>query len=321
MKEINRLNDLFVRYLIGTEGDEDILENIVNAVLNDVGFESVGNLEIINPYNLPENENLKESILDVKAKTKDGKKVLVEIQLIGNNNFIKRILYYIAKNITSELKESDLYINISQMISISFINFNLNIGNETDIKREHKCFIFADVNNPNLRLDDFQIHFIEIKRFAEILKNASIDEYNRNKLLSWIDFFTTKDLEKDIDKLVGGNNIMSKVIDKYKRFVADEKEMSAYNERDTFLYGQAVMLQYERAEGKKEGIEIGFQKGIEKGIEKGMEKGIEQGIEKGIEQGEINKAKDIALNLKNMNMSNEDISKITGLSIDEIKKL
>ena len=98
---------------------------------------------------------------------------------------------------------------------------------------------------------------------------------------------------------------MTKVIDKYKRFVADEKEMSAYNERDTFLYGQSVMLQYEREAGKKEGIEIGFQ----------------QGIEKGIEKGEINKAKDIALNLKNMNMSNEDISRITGLSIDEIKKL
>ena len=102
---------------------------------------------------------------------------------------------------------------------------------------------------------------------------------------------------------------MTKVIDKYKRFVADEKEMSAYNERDTFLYGQYVMLQYEREAGKKEGIEIGFQQGIEKGMEQG------------IEQGEINKAKAIALNLKNMNMSNEDISKITGLSIDEIKKL
>ena len=186
MKEINRLNDLFVRYLIGTEGDEDILENIVNAVLNDVGFESVSNLEIINPYNLPENENLKESILDVKAKTKDGKKILIEIQLVGNNNFIKRILYYIAKNIASELKENENYINISQMISISFLNFNLNIGSETDIKKEHKCFIlfiykklarfyhlvnkftrcsqvfyfFADIYNTALRLDDFQIHFV-----------------------------------------------------------------------------------------------------------------------------------------------------------------
>ena len=297
MKEINRLNDLFVRYLIGTEGDEDILENIVNAVLNDVGFESVGSLEIINPYNLAENENLKESILDVKAKTKDGKKILIEIQLVGNNNFIKRILYYMAKNIASELKESDLYIGISQIISISFINFNLDIGSDTDIKIEHKCLTFADIHNPNLRLDDFQIHFIEIKRFAEILKNTSIDEYNKNKLLSWIDFFTTKDLEKDINKLIGGNIIMPKVIDKYKRFVADEKEMSAYNERDTFLYGQAAMLQYERAEGKKEGIEIGFQQGIEK------------------------EKYSLAKNMKNKNMDINLISELTGLSIEEIKNL
>ena len=301
MKEINRLNDLFVRYLIGTEGDEDILENIVNAVLNDVGFESVSNLQIINPYNLPENENLKESILDVKAKTKDGKKIIIEIQLVGNNNFIKRILYYIAKNIASELKENEDYINVSQMISISFINFNLNIGSETDIKKEHKCLQLSDINNPTLKLDAFQIHFVEIKRFVEILKNISIDDYNKNKLLSWIDFFTTKDLEKNIKKLIGGNIIMPKVINKYKRFVADEKEMSAYNERDAFLYGQAVMLQYEREEGKKEGIDIGFKKGIE--------------------QGKRQQQISIAKSLKNSGIDIKIISENTGLSIEEIEKL
>ena len=313
MKEINRLNDLFMRYLIGKEGDEDILENIVNAVLNNAGFESVSNLEIINPYNLPENENLKESILDVKAKTKDGKKIIIEIQLVGNNNFVKRILYYIAKNIVLDLKENEDYINVSQMISISFINFNLNIGSETDIKKEHKCFTPTDINNHNLRLDVFQMHFIEIKRFKDILKNTSIDEYNKNKLLSWIDFFTTKDLEKDINKLIGGNNIMSKVIDKYKRFVADEKEMSAYNERDTFLYGQAVMLQYEREEG--------FKQGMEKGIEKGRQEGIEKGRQEGMEQGEKNKSILIAKEMKKENMSKELISRLTGLSVEEIEKL
>ena len=94
---------------------------------------------------------------------------------------------------------------------------------------------------------------------------------------------------------------MSKVIDKYKRFVADEKEMSAYNERDTFLYGQAAMLQYERAEGKKEGIEIGFQQGIEKGIEK--------------------EKYSLAENMKNKNMDINLISELTGLSIEKIKNL
>ena len=94
---------------------------------------------------------------------------------------------------------------------------------------------------------------------------------------------------------------MSKVIDKYKRFIADEKEMSAYNERDTFLYGQAAMLQYERAEGKKEGIEIGFQQGIEKGIEK--------------------EKYSLAENMKNKNMDINLISELTGISIEKIKNL
>ena len=151
----------------------------------------------------------------------------------------------------------------------------------------------SDINNPNLKLEAVQIHFVEIKRFTDILENISVNDYNNNKLLSWIDFFTTNDLERDINKLMGGNNIMSKVVDKYKRFIADEKEMSAYNERDAFLYGQAVMLQYEREEGRKEGREEGTREALIL----------------------------TARNMKNRNLDASLISDITGLSIEEIEKL
>ena len=93
MRNINRMNDYFVRYLLGSVGNEDILENIVNAVLEDLGFETVHNLQIINPHNLPENINLKESVLDVKAITKDKRKVIIEIQLSGNIDFLRRIYW------------------------------------------------------------------------------------------------------------------------------------------------------------------------------------------------------------------------------------
>lgn len=53
MRNINRMNDYFVRYLLGSLGNEDILENIVNCVLRDSKFDEVHNLEIINPHNLP----------------------------------------------------------------------------------------------------------------------------------------------------------------------------------------------------------------------------------------------------------------------------
>ncbi|OEJ13401.1 hypothetical protein BFL38_01250 [Brachyspira hampsonii] len=61
------------------------------------------------------------------------------------------------------------------------------------------------------------------------------------------------------------------------------------------------MLQYERAEGKKEGIEIGFH----------------QGIKEGIKENQLLTAR----NMKNKNMEVNIISELTGLSIEEIEKL
>ena len=294
MRNINRMNDYFVRYLLGSIGNEDILENIVNCVLIDSGFEEVHNLEIINPHNLPENINLKESVLDVKAKTKDNKKIIIEIQLSGNIDFVKRIYYYISKNIVSELNENESYDIISQVISINFVNFNMDFNDEG---KAHRCFKLIDTQNHNVSLDIIQMHIIEIPRFIKILNNANTDDIKKNKILSWIEFFTVKDLDKVKEKLKELNNIMSKVIDKYERFISSEEEMEVYNARDAFLYGQTIMLKKEREEG------------------------IKEGMEKGIEKGEKNKALSIAKSLKKSGLDIKFISDNTGLSIEEIEKL
>ena len=288
------MNDYFIRYLLGSIGNEDILENIVNCVLRDSGFQEVHNLEIINPHNLPENINLKESVLDVKAITKDNKKIIIEIQLSENIDFVKRIFYYISKNIVSELNENESYDIISQVISINFVNFNMDFYDEG---KAHKCFKLIDTENHKVSLDMMQMHIIEVPRFINVLNNSNIDDIKRNKILSWIEFFTVKDLNKVKEKLKEVNDIMPKVIDKYERFISSEKEMEVYNARDAFLYGQTLMLKKEREEG------------------------IKEGIEQGIEKGEKNKALSIAKSLKKSGLDIKFISNNTGLSIDEVEKL
>ena len=288
------MNDYFVRYLLGSLGNEDILENIVNCVLRDSGFQEVHNLEIINLHNLPENINLKESVLDVKAITKDNKKIIIEIQLSGNIDFVKRIFYYISKNIVSELNENESYDIISQVISINFVNFNMDFYDEG---KAHRCFKLIDTENHKVSLDMMQMHIIEVPRFIKILNNSNINDIKKSKILSWIEFFTVKDLDKVKDKLKEANSIMSKVIDKYERFISSEEEMEVYNARDAFLYGQTIMLKKEREEG------------------------IKEGIKEGIEQGEKNKALSIAKSLKKSGLDIKFISDNTGLSIEEIEKL
>ena len=61
--------------------------------------------------------------------------------------------------------------------------------------------------------------------------------------------------------------------------------------------------------------------GYNEGLEQGQKLGLEQGLEQGQKLGEINKEKEIAKKLKQKNITLEEISEITGLSIDEIEKL
>ena len=293
-REIDKLNDLFVLYLLGKNGNENMLEDMVNAALSDFNFEEVKDLEIIDPYNLSENIDLKESIIDIKAKTKDNQTVIIEIQLCGNMDFVKRIFYYISKNIVNELKEGEDYKKLPRIISINLLNFNLDFGDEG---KPHRCFKLIDTKNHNIDLDFIQMHIIEAKRFIEIIEKSTLNELKKNRLLTWMKFFTSKNLKAIEKELMEANPIMTKVIEEYKRFTSDEKLMRAYDARDAFLLGQKMMLDREREEGKAEGIK------------------------EGIEKGRLAEQISVATAMKKENIDIETIKRITGLTIKEIEKL
>ena len=125
------------------------------------------------------------------------------------------------------------------------------------------------------------MHILEVQRFIEIIEKSTIDELKKNKLLTWMKFFTSKNLKAIEKELMEANPIMTKVIEEYKRFTSDEKLMRAYDARDAFLLGQKMMLNREREEEKKY----------------------------------------IAKNLKNAGLDIKFISENTGLSIEEVEKL
>ena len=292
--EVKKLSDLFARYLLGKNGNEDLLENLVNATLSDFNFEEVKDLEIIDPFNLSENIDLKESIIDVKAKTKDNKTVIIEFQLCGNKNFVDRIFYYISKNIVSELKEGENYQEVQKIISINLLDFNLDFGDEG---KPHRCFKLIDTENQNISLDYIQMHLIEVQRFIDILEKSTIEELKKNKLLTWMKFFTSNNLENIEKELKEANPIMTKAIEEYKRFTSDDKLMRAYAARDAFLVGQKMMLSREREEG------------------------IKEGIKEGIEKGKLAEQISIAKSMKKENIDIEVIKRVTGLTIEELEKL
>ncbi|WP_419670457.1 PD-(D/E)XK nuclease family transposase [Brachyspira catarrhinii] len=81
-------------------------------------------MEIIDPYNLSENIDLKESIIDIKAKTKDNQTVIIEIQLCGNIDFSDNSIFIYTGN-TSAIIVPKIYLNKEDIdFLLSYLNLN-----------------------------------------------------------------------------------------------------------------------------------------------------------------------------------------------------
>ncbi|TKZ17899.1 PD-(D/E)XK nuclease family transposase, partial [Brachyspira catarrhinii] len=92
-------------------------------------------------------------------------------------------------------------------ISINLFDFNLDFGDEG---KPHRCFKLIDTENQNISLDYIQMHIIEVQRFIDILENLTIEELKNNKLLTWMKFFTSNNLDLIKKELEEANPIMTK---------------------------------------------------------------------------------------------------------------
>ena len=290
-KPFNSLNDYFVRYFFTDKGGEKVLLDFINAVMISADMKTFKAVEILNPFNLKKHYNDKETIVDVKCITKNGTVVIIEVQLSGNSRFPERILYYWSTNYSKLLKKGEGYEDLTPVISINLLNFNLN-KKDSNV---HSCYMIYDTKNKRLLTDHLQIHIIELKKFKFKDKSLTKD------LNYWLGFFTTKNMEEYMSEIVKEKPIMEEAHKRYNNFIRSRLMMSEYEKKEIYQYDKQIMLKDERREGIKEG----------------MKKGKLEGLKEGRIAGQISMAK----SMKTKNLDINLISEITGLTIDEIKKL
>ncbi|WP_300717642.1 Rpn family recombination-promoting nuclease/putative transposase, partial [uncultured Brachyspira sp.] len=245
-KYFNTLNDYFVRYLFTDKGSEVILLDFINSIMINAKMKTFRSVEILTPFNLKKNKNLKETIVDVKCITQNGTVVIIEIQLQGNSRFPERILYYWAVNYSKLLKDGERYDELTPVISINLLNFNL----DKKTKNIHSCYMLYEINNKKLLTDHLQIHIIELKKFNN--KNLLSKDLN-----CWLNFFTSKNVEASMSEIVREKPLMEEVHKKYNNFIKSKLMMMEYEKKEAYLYGNQIMLAEERRLGKEEGIKVG----------------------------------------------------------------
>ncbi len=242
-KYINPMNDFFMRYLLGSKGSENDCRGFVNAVLKDFDFPAVSSLVILNPFNLKDYHGYKESVIDCRAQSDDGRVFNIEIQTSQLRDFDKKTLFYWAKAYTSPLEEGHGYGELSPVISINLLDFVL----WPELEQVHSCFMLKELRNPDCVFSkDIIVHCLEAPKLEDHLQGLGA------RLRGWLAYLKSegKVPETELWEIIKEDPVLQEAHKRYNKFLSDPELMEAYEGRQKWLHDQATI----RDEGFEDGI-------------------------------------------------------------------
>jgi len=167
MKFVDVKNDIAFRKIFGNENKKEILISFLNAVLDLPEGKRIENVQIKNPFQLPQIKALKSSILDVLATDQRKITYIVEMQVEDLAGFDKRVQYYTAKQYSAQIKKAEEYPLLNQVIFIGILDFKFFRG-----KRYLTKHLIINQQTGNQDLSDIEFNFIELFNFVKY--NSSI---------------------------------------------------------------------------------------------------------------------------------------------------
>jgi predicted transposase/invertase (TIGR01784 family) len=168
MKFADPKNDIAFKKIFGDENKTEVLISFLNSILEFKNNKQIKSLTIVNPYQVPKIEDLKNTILDIKAINQDDEEFIVEMQVEKDKNFAKRSLYYTSKSYVNQIKKAEQYKELKKVYFVGILDFA--IFDTADYLSQH---LILDTKTHKQELKDFEFNFIELKKFNLSLKECS----------------------------------------------------------------------------------------------------------------------------------------------------
>ena len=276
-------NDRAFKEVFLKPDNSDLLKALLEFILKI----KIDKLEIKKTELLSGNVNIKDKRVDAIVHT-GNKKIEIEINSQNKDYLHTRSTAYICNIYQSNASVGDTYNEDTDIIQV---NLTWGLGRNNDEMKIYKIMN----EKGELYVKNFIIYEINMDYYDKIWYSKNEEEIKKNQYMIML----------DLDKKELENMPKDKIVDKYitnVTIVNDNPEFQKYmSEEEDKRKIQNSLL----SEAKEEGISQGYTSGINDGISKGENK----------------KSIEIAKNMLKKNMSIEDISDITGLSIEEINKL
>jgi predicted transposase/invertase (TIGR01784 family) len=287
---INPYTDFGFKKLFGEEASKDLLADFLNTLLPE--RHQIHTLEFRNPELLGPAAEDRRAVFDIYCENDKKEQFIVEMQKAEQENFKDRALYYVSHPIRAQGQKGKKWnFNLKTVYFIGILDFIFDendpvplLINEVSLKNQHGKEFY----------DKLKMLYIQMPLFT---KTESELKTRQDK---W--FYFLKNLP-DLDHIpaIMKEKVFKKAFHTAELSAMPEKEREWY-EHDLHSYW-TYLATIETAENK--------------GIAKGRTKGRAEGRAKGRAERNI----EIARNMKKKGLDDALVAEMTGLSLQEVKRL
>jgi predicted transposase/invertase (TIGR01784 family) len=291
--------DLTFKLVFGEH--KDLVMSLLNALLPLEPDGQITSVEYLPTELVPENPGKKDSVVDVRCEDQQGRQFIVEMQMYWNQYFKSRVLLNASKAVVKQLKDGEGYNLIQPVYCLNLIN---DIGFESGPDEFYHDYAIVNVAHSDRIIEGLRFVFVELPKF----RPESIAE--KKMAVLWLRFLT--EINRKTDEAPAElleNEATRKALSLVEKSAMTEAQLHAYDKFWMAVTDEAGFL------------EARYHRGMTEGLEKGRAEGMEKGRAEGRAEGVAKANREHASKMKALNMPDEIISQITGLSMEEIEKL
>lgn len=302
MKFYNPRFDVTFRKVFGSTAPRETVLSLLNSVLRPSPQETILEVFYDDTAQSPIAPEAKITHQDLICTDASGNKFVVELQVAEQSSFFKRLLYYFSKLYVKDLKTGEKYHELKKVCIIAILDFTVFKDPKSYVDPEHEPFkevleMFARKRKTR-EMPEIEFHILELPKFEKKLEEC------KTVLDQWFFFFKQSERLSAIPSTA-----------------TDIGVVKAYNNLNEFNLTDEERAVYDREVKSFRDAEDVERFKLEKAEAVGEAKGLKQGLEKGKAEGEKKAKLEMAKKMIVEGMSAEIVTKMTGLSAEEIEEL
>ena len=300
--------DAWFKRTFGTERHKRLLHLFLQELLPEHQIEeiSLDTTEHVNPFVAK-----KDIRVDVECHDRDGTRFVVEMQIADQEHFYERAVFNSSFAVLRQKKKGDADYDFPTVYVVGIMNFSKHEGSD----RVDYRYSLREKQTNELMTSRLQYILLELPNSVHkaLTPEATLLE-NFCYALYRMEHFQEKPAEfvQEIFKLLFDYAEIA-------TFTPEEKiqyELDMTTEQD-----RINQLAYATKKAMEKGREEGLEKGLQKGLEKGLEEGLQKGRAEGLAEGKAIAARETALALLRLGVSEDIIVQSTGLHASEVEAL